>query len=175
MRLQLGTIGIALVATIACGTLEEEHSALSNNSSYEPPTLHSFNSAPTEVETGEQPRVWATPDLLTFFGDYEGSEQCISREVVIVNDTAHPVHVTRAYLEDDGSHISRSGSDFFEVAWQGDMAHLLPPQGQLPIEVQFYRSIEQRSASLVIETTHPDYPVLLIALTGKYFLGDDSW
>ncbi len=172
VRLTLCIISIMLVA---CGNMGHEAGHPASDLPNLGPNLYQIPSAPTAVDEPGSDRVWATPDLLTFFGDYESSHEVISRDVSIVNDTPHPVHITKIYIEDDGSVVSRHGSEFFNVSWDTEATVLLAPEARAQVQVDFHRSLEQRSASMVIETTHPDYPVLLIVLTGKSFLGDDGW
>ena len=166
---------ILATVTTACGVAgpDAEHASTSPHSANTEARL--FPSAPTQSSEQDAERVWATPELLTFFGDYQASSELLSRDVAIVNDTPHPIHILNVSIADDGSVVSRHGSDFFDVEWDTESTLMVPPESRVQVKTRFLRSLEQRSASMIVETTHPDFPELVIVLTGKYFMGDAGW
>ena len=157
---------------MACGSASSDRNDFPTSQRTVSTEARQFPSAPTQPSDHGPDRVWATPELLTFFGDYQASSELLARDVAIVNDTDHPIHILKVSIADDGSVVSRHGSDFFHVEWDTESTLMVPPDSRVYVQTRFLRSLEQRSASMIVETTHPDYPELVIVLTGKYFMGD---
>ena len=133
----------------------------------------------TEEETPtREPRaaVSVSPIGLSFYGDMDSERAPEAQSITISNTTPSTVLIGDVYLADHHSKSGRGGAAYFQVGWVPDAeANVLPPNQTLELEIHFSQSTQQRSAVVVIETTHPDYPMLYVGLTGKYFVGDSGW
>ncbi len=117
------------------------------------------------------PQIEATPTELGFFGSIDSEAVRSTRTVTITNGTSSWVQVTRVYVVDAES-LAVGGGDamYFDVE-EPDLDEPLGHGDSLELLVSFVMSSHQRSALLVVETTHPAHKSLVVSLSGKIFVG----
>ena len=127
----------------------------------------------TDYSQGEYVR--AIPEELSFFGDADTESTPID-QVAIVNQTDIAILITNVKIMDvETQNSGKDGATYFEVDWAVGVPIIITQGDQAELEVTFSQTTEQRSALMLITTSHPDFPTLEVNLTGKYFLGDGSF
>ena len=118
-----------------------------------------------------RPSLRLTPQELTFFSDYEGT-RLDTRALTVSNATEEQVVLYNARIKNfPGLHSGKEGAAFFKVDWPSNFFITLYPEDETEVLVTFTSSRRQKSASLWISTSHPDFPQLEVLLTGKHFSG----
>ena len=127
----------------------------------------------TDYSQGEYVR--AIPEELSFFGDADTEGTPIA-QVAIVNQTDIAILITNVRIMDvETENSGKDGATYFEVDWAVGIPITIAQGDQTELEVTFSQTTEQRSAKMLVTTSHPDFPILEVGLTGKYFLGDGSF
>lgn len=112
--------------------------------------------------------VRASPEELMFFGDFQRNEE-LEESVSVQNQTHSAVLVTAVYVVGDTTIYGTEASEYFQTDWDHTAGNLLMPGEFLEIRVRFQPSHELRSGGLFIETTHVDFGLLDVDLSGKLF------
>jgi len=112
--------------------------------------------------------VRASPEELMFFGDFQRNEELVE-SVSVQNQTHSAVLVTAVYVVGDTTIYGTEANDYFQTDWDNTADNLLMPGEFLEIKVRFLPSHELRSGGLFIETTHVDFGLLDVDLSGKLF------
>ena len=116
------------------------------------------------------PTVAVYPEDLMFYGDSSATDGLEPQKVRVTNATSSTVLVSNVYIVDDGDTTTgEGGGAYFSVSTVADLDRPLAPDDAVEFEVSFSLSSTQRSAFLVIETTHASYSSLVVTLYGKFF------
>ena len=106
-----------------------------------------------------------------FYGDFHQNNEMES--VVSVKNLTHSsVLITAVYVVGDTSMYGAQAEQYFQTDWNSEDDNLLSPGESLEITVRFQPSHQLRSGGLFIETTHVDFGLLDVELSGKIF-GDN--
>ncbi len=117
------------------------------------------------------PQIATLPTELGFFGSINSEAVQTAHPVIITNGTSSWVQVTNIYIVDAESFAVNGGdAQYFDVE-EPDLEEPLGTGDSMELLVSFGLSSDQRSALLVIETTHPAHKSLVVALSGKVFVG----
>ncbi len=162
---------------IGCGSAGDE----SPNQHWQSPNhdqclnCDSNDSQQDAADYSDREYIRAIPEELTFFGDADTQGTPIG-QVVIVNQTDVPVLITYVQIRDIETETSgKDGATYFEVNWDPGMPTTIAQGDQTELEVTFSQTTEQRSAVMLVTTSHPDFPTLEVSLTGKYFIGGSGF
>ena len=165
---------IALFGLLACGDAPQQDSPFSIDRGAEDGYVHS---GPTPCpECTVHPSIWtptlavgAFPEHLAFYGDAESSDNVEPKTVTVRNSTTSTILISDIFLVDDAASTGgENGAAFFDF----DTPDLDQPLGsgdEIEVVVSFHSSSVQRSAILVVQTTHQSYTSLAVQLEGKYF------
>lgn len=127
-----------------------------------------------ELDVSSSSVLWIVPDSLMFYADL-GSEGFEPQQVTVINKTLYVVLITGVYITDKNGKTTGTGDDAFFKVDVPDDKPILGPSEHVSFDVRFLGSTEQRTAWLVVETTHAGNPVLSVSLSGKYFLSDGTF
>ena len=156
---------------IGCGSVEMEELEPTEFSSEENSACLNCNQDDEEEETQDlspSAAVRAFPEELMFYGDFHDSE-ALESIVSVKNQTHSSVLVTAVYVVGDSSMYGADAEEYFQTNWNSDDDNLLAPGETLNIKVRFSPSQQLRSGGLFIETTHVDFGLLDVDLSGKMF------
>lgn len=121
-------------------------------------------------------RLTLTPDTLMFYGDASVDEAEDVRDAQVVridNGTAQPVLLVSVSVQNDLYRVGgENGAEYF-VAEDVSGVVLEPFGGSIELPVHFLGSSKQRSAWVQVQTNHPTFQLLRVAVTGKTFAGFD--
>lgn len=166
---------IITLTTAACGSAPRTID--DSGTLAEPPCLNCDDSLPEEPEVhfSQVPRVYVTPEEVMFYADLTTDH--FEREPVwVTNTTADPVEVTDIYVANSSEpNSTKNDADYFFV--DKPVGRIFVASGEsTSFDVGFYGSSEQRSAWLVVQTTHELHDFLLVPLDGKFFMsnGDEG-
>ena len=166
--------GVSGSLLIGCGSLEvEEFERHEEPESSNPACLNcNHNQEDDEEEDiGPTSSVRAFPEELMFYGDFQHNQEMESA-VSVKNQTNSAVLITAVYIVGDSSMYGNGAEEFFQTNWNSEDDNLLLPGETLDILVKFQPSHQLRSGGLFIETTHVDFGLLDVDLSGKIF-GDN--
>ena len=166
--------GVCGVLLIGCGPIEME--ALGEHGQYESSDSACLNCNQNEDNEEEHDltpssSVRAFPEELMFFGDFQQNQE-MEGAVSVQNLTHSAVLITAVYVVGDTSMYGNGAEEYFHTDWTNQNDNLLEPGETLEISVKFEPSHQLRSAGLFIETTHVDFGLLDVDLSGKIF-GDN--
>ena len=166
--------GVCGILLIGCGPIEIEDHAEDRH--YESPDSACLNCNQTEEDEEEQEippasSVRAFPEELMFYGDFQRNEEMVS-VVSVKNQTYSSVLITAVYVVGSTSMYGSDAEQYFQTDWTSENDNLLGPGESLEIQVRFEPSHQLRSGGLYIETTHVDFGLLDVELSGKIF-GDN--
>lgn len=131
-----------------------------------------------ETEPAVDPEPWtrpahvaATPREVLFYSELGSASAELPRLVRVVNTTSSTVLMTSAYIVDIETLMQEGNGDsaYFRVEVP-TIEEPLAPGDEADLFVTFALSSAQRTAMLVIETTHPAYQSLVVSLAGKTFV-----
>ncbi len=166
--------GVCGVLLIGCGPIEmEEHTEREHYESVDSACLNCNQDEAGEEEQDLAPTssVRAFPEELMFYGDFHQNNEMES--VVSVKNLTHSsVLITAVYVVGDTSMYGAQAEQYFQTDWNSEDDNLLSPGEALEITVRFQPSHQLRSGGLFIETTHVDFGLLDVELSGKIF-GDN--
>jgi len=142
----------------------------------EAPCLNCKSEVPTQKKTilEEIDIIKVSPNHLSFFNDFDGglSE---TDSVTVINSTERTVLLSNVQVQNVRIHqAEKSGTTYFTTDWPPGNSVVLHPGFEAQIAVTFSPTTEQRSALLVITTSHPEFARLEVSLTGKHFITDGS-
>lgn len=115
------------------------------------------------------PRVFVSPTELMFYS--EAAAELPAQVLTIHNDTAQAVIVKNAYVIESPALIGAGGALYFSIEELGEEVYL-DAGDAFAIDVSFFGDTQQRSALVIIETTHPSFPFFVVPVTGKVFLDE---
>ena len=166
--------GVCGILLIGCGPIEIEEPV--QEEQHESPDSACLNCNQDDVDEEEQEltpssSVRAYPEELMFYGDLQRNQEMES--VVSVKNLTHSsVLVTAVYVVGNTSMYGSDAEEYFQTDWTSEDDNLLSPGESLEIKVRFQPSQQLRSGGLFIETTHVDFGLLDVELSGKIF-GDN--
>ncbi len=141
--------------------------------SREAPCLNCESEIPSPQKTTtlkESDIIKVSPTHLSFFNDFDGglSE---TDSVTVINSTERTVLLSNVQVQHVRIHqAEKSGATYFTTDWPPGNSVVLQPGFEAQIAVTFSPTTEQRSALLVITTSHPEFTQLEVSLTGKHFI-----
>ena len=112
--------------------------------------------------------VRVSPEELMFYGEFSRNDE-LQESVLVKNLTLTSVMITAVYVVGDNSLYGVGAEDYFHTDWEHGPDNFLGPGDTLEIIVRFQPSQELRSGGLIIETTHIDFGILDVELSGKFF------
>lgn len=115
------------------------------------------------------PRVFVWPTELMFYS--EAAAEMPTQALTVQNDTAQAVIVKNAYVIESPALIGAGGALYFSVEELGEEVYL-DAGDAFALDVSFFGDTQQRSALVIIETTHPSFPFFVVPVTGKVFLDE---
>ena len=166
--------GVCGILLVGCGPIEMEvHTEQGHHESPDSACLNCNQDEVDEEEPDIAPStsVRAFPEELMFYGDFHRNEEMEST-VVVKNQTYSSVLITAVYVMGSTSMYGTDAAEYFQTDWNNENDNLLGPGETLEIRVRFQPSHQLRSGGLFIETTHVDFGLLNVELSGKIF-GDN--
>ncbi len=113
-----------------------------------------------------KPRMAASPEELFFYPDGPESPELEPKPITVVNRTGRIAAITHALIGEDED--LAGGTPYFKLVPLEEAIWLEADEAG-EVRVAYLGSAKQQAALLVIYTSAPETPTLVIPLTGKYF------